>query len=29
MVDVLLLVPARDEHRYGDAWVKLFERLSK
>jgi len=28
MVDVLLLVPARDEHRYGDAWAALFERLA-
>jgi len=28
MVDVLLLVPARDEHRYGDAWMTLFERLA-
>lgn len=28
MVDVLLLVPARDEQRYGDAWVTLFERLA-
>ena len=28
MADVLLLVPARDEHRYGDAWARLFERLA-
>ena len=28
MVDVLLLVPARDEHRYGDSWSTLFERLA-
>ena len=28
MVDVLLLVPARDEHRYGDSWKMLFERLA-
>lgn len=28
MVDVLLLVPARDEHRYGDSWLTLFERLA-
>lgn len=28
MVDVLLLVPARDEHRYGDSWSALFERLA-
>ena len=29
MADVLLLVPARDEHRYGDAWAQLFERLAE
>lgn len=28
MVDILLLVPARDEHRYGDSWAALFERLA-
>lgn len=28
MVDVLLLVPARDEHRYGDSWSTLFQRLA-
>jgi len=28
MVDVLILVPARDEPRFGDSWNPLFERLS-
>lgn len=28
MVDVLLLVPARDEPRFADAWSPLFERLA-
>jgi glutathione synthase/RimK-type ligase-like ATP-grasp enzyme len=28
MVDVLILVPARDEPRFGDSWRPLFERLS-
>jgi glutathione synthase/RimK-type ligase-like ATP-grasp enzyme len=28
MADVLILVPARDEHRYGDSWAPLFERLA-
>jgi len=28
MADVLILVPARDEHRYGDSWAGLFERLA-
>lgn len=28
MADVLILVPARDEHRYGDSWAALFERLA-
>ncbi len=28
MADVLILVPARDEHRYGDSWTGLFERLA-
>lgn len=28
MADVLILVPARDEHRYGDSWAPLLERLA-
>jgi hypothetical protein len=28
MVDVLLLVPARDEPRFADSWSPLFERLA-
>lgn len=28
MVDVLILVPARDERRFGDSWQPLFQRLS-
>lgn len=28
MADVLILVPARDEHRYGDSWTPLLERLA-
>ncbi len=28
MVDVLILVPARDEPRFGDSWRLLFERLA-
>lgn len=28
MADVLILVPARDEHRYGDSWTPLLESLA-
>jgi glutathione synthase/RimK-type ligase-like ATP-grasp enzyme len=28
MTDVLILVPARDEHRYGDSWTPLLESLA-
>jgi len=28
MPDVLILVPARDERRYGDSWAPLLERLA-
>ncbi|WP_395445166.1 RimK family alpha-L-glutamate ligase [Caulobacter sp. UC70_42] len=28
MADVLILVPARDERRYGDSWAPLLERLA-
>ncbi len=28
MVDVLILVPSRDEPRFGDSWHPLFERLA-